>query len=84
VKKFTWLLRKIKQTSIDYKKISETFDSRDELYRLLEKHFVDHGNVPAKYEHDWNVHLRDVRPWRKIHGMRFGLWFSCFRGSEVK
>jgi hypothetical protein len=78
---FLWLLRKLKQTNEDYKKMSGVFDARDELYRLLDKYFLDHGEVPAKYEHDWQTHLRDTRPWRKIPGMRFGIWFSCFRGA---
>lgn len=79
--KFRWLLRKLKQTNEDYKKMSGIFDARDELYRLLDKYFSDHGEVRVKYEHDWQTHLRDTRPWRKIPGMRFGIWVSCFRGA---
>jgi len=76
------LLKKLRATNADYKKLSEQFDARDNFYKMLREFFSAHGYIPSQWERDWQMHMKDMRPWPKIPGMRLGMWVSCRNGSR--
>lgn len=84
IKKFLTLQKKLLATNADYKKLCETFDTRDNFYKMLREFFSAHGYIPAQWEEGWQTHMKDMRPWRKIPGMQFGMWVSCWRGSRIE
>jgi hypothetical protein len=83
IKNFLALQKKLRATNADYKKLCETFDARDNFYKMLREFFSRHGYIPKEHEASWQQHMKDMRPWRKIPGMRFAMWVSCFRGSRT-
>lgn len=78
------LVKKLRATNADYAAMAQQFDARDNFYKMLREFFSAHGYIPSQWDRDWQTHMKDMRPWRKIPGMRFGMWISCWRGSRIE